>query len=59
MLARLKEMADRERKKQEALEAPAIKAEYREIAPSGPKVPAIAPVSPKQSSDSSCATSGS
>jgi hypothetical protein len=49
MLARLKEMADRERKKQEILEAPAIEAEYREIAPSGPKVPAVAPVSPEQS----------
>jgi hypothetical protein len=48
MLARLKEMADRERKKQEILEAPAIEAEYREIAPSGPKVPAVAPVSPEQ-----------
>jgi hypothetical protein len=49
MLARLKEMADRERKKQETLEAPAIEAEYRKIAPSGPKVPAVAPVSPEQS----------
>jgi hypothetical protein len=50
MLARLKEMADRERKAQEALEAPTIEAEYREMAPSGPKVPAVAPVSPEQSS---------
>jgi hypothetical protein len=45
MLARLKEMADRERKKQEALEAPAIEAEYREMAPGAPVLPAVAPES--------------
>jgi hypothetical protein len=49
MLARLKEMADREWKAQEALEPPAIEPEYREVARKGPKMPAVAPASPEQS----------
>jgi hypothetical protein len=49
MLARLKEMADRERKVQEALEVPAIEAEYREMAASGLELPVVAPESSDRS----------